>query len=292
MKAAPWFKFFPSDWISGVAGLSAAERGVYVTLLAMIYDKSGPVPLDDARMARMCGLPVHGFRRALEALVSLGKITVEDGAIFNERAKSQLSEREIRIDSAHNAAVSSWEKRKQNQCEENGSAMRAQSGRNATCARVPEARIDINTEPSVLSPKPDKPVRTRNAYPEDFQGFWESYPTDANMSKAEASKAWARLSPGDRQKATNSLRAFRAYCTSNPEYRPVHACRYLSQGRFEGHAKVAERSATISVVVKRDSPQGNAWEAYSRATKGKGLPWVNGVWHLPSEWPPELRAAE
>ena len=78
----PWFKFFPSDWLSGVSGLSAGERGVYVTLLAMMYDHGGPIKRDDGRLSRQCGLPKVGFSRALEALIALGKITESDGTLF------------------------------------------------------------------------------------------------------------------------------------------------------------------------------------------------------------------
>ena len=69
----PWFRFFPSDWIAGVSGLSAAERGVYVTLLAIIYDHGSSIIRDDARLARMCGLPTWPFTRALDALIKAEK---------------------------------------------------------------------------------------------------------------------------------------------------------------------------------------------------------------------------
>jgi uncharacterized protein YdaU (DUF1376 family) len=143
-----------------------------------------------------------------------------------------------------------------------------------------------------LCPKPASPVRTRNQYPDDFLKFWGDYPTDANMSKAEAAKAWARLPDDDRQLATKSVGAFRAYCASHPDYRPVHANRYLTQRRFEGHGQIAERSATVSVVVKQGTAQGAAWERHTRQTKSKGVPWTNGVWRFPSEWPPESQTAD
>ena len=97
MSAESWFKFFPSDWLGGTAGLSAAERGVYVTLIAAIYDQGGPIKRDDARLARQCGLPKAGFVRALQALVDLGKIEIEGCDLTNSRAKRELIERENRI---------------------------------------------------------------------------------------------------------------------------------------------------------------------------------------------------
>lgn len=94
MSKDPWFRFFPSDWLGGTARLSAAERGVYITLLAAIYDEGGPIQRSDDRLSRICGLPKAGFRRALEALIDLGKIAVTDGMLSNSRAETELSERE------------------------------------------------------------------------------------------------------------------------------------------------------------------------------------------------------
>ena len=79
------------------AGLSAAERGVDVTLIAAIYDHGGPIRRDDARLARQCGLPKAGFARAPQALVDLGKIEIEGCDLSNSRAKRELIDRENRI---------------------------------------------------------------------------------------------------------------------------------------------------------------------------------------------------
>ena len=134
----PWFRFFPSDWISGVSGLSAAERGVYVTILAIIYDHGKSIARDDARLARMCGLPTPGFTRAVEALLSLGKLTETDGLIFNDRAKNELHERENRKLGASEAAASRWGKTKQKQHQNYADASNEQCEPNATRARIPQ----------------------------------------------------------------------------------------------------------------------------------------------------------
>lgn len=78
------------------------------------------------------------------------------------------------------------------------------------------------------------PKRSRVSYPDDFQDFWKAYPTDANMSKVECLKAWKALSAEDREAARAAIPKFRDYCAKNPTYRAVHACRFLSQRRFEG----------------------------------------------------------
>lgn len=85
-------------------------------------------------------------------------------------------------------------------------------------------------------PESPKPGKGRKAYPEQFEQFWKAFPTDALMSKQDAGKAWAKLDDNDRLKVLASVPAFLAYCRKNPEYRPVHAVRYLTQRRFDGFA--------------------------------------------------------
>lgn len=79
-----------------------------------------------------------------------------------------------------------------------------------------------------------KSKRSKNDYPTDFLEFWAGYPTDPNMSKREAFKAWKRITAEERSQAIAALPAFRAHCQEDPTYRPVHACRFLSQRRAEG----------------------------------------------------------
>jgi uncharacterized protein YdaU (DUF1376 family) len=155
-----WFKFFPSDWISGVSTLSAAERGVYVTILAMIYDHGGPIRRDDARLARCCGLPTPGLMRALDALVLMEKLTLENGLISNFRAEIELHERESRKVEASENASSRWKKNKQNQRVIDATPQEKTCKPNATRApvledKIPEDRIlDINANAFIANGKP------------------------------------------------------------------------------------------------------------------------------------------
>ena len=99
-----WFRFFPSDWLGGTSGLSAAEKGVYVTLIALMYDLGGAIPRDDARLARQCGLPKAGLSKIIDTLLSLGKIEDEGQCLTNSRVKNELTERENRIGTARDGA--------------------------------------------------------------------------------------------------------------------------------------------------------------------------------------------
>lgn len=91
------------------------------------------------------------------------------------------------------------------------------------------------SETTSETPKKRKPKK-RTAYPEAFEAFWKAYPTDPIMSKKAAFDAWGRLSEEDRDKAGQAVSAFAKHCQANPDYRPVHAVRFLSQRRFDGFA--------------------------------------------------------
>lgn len=85
------------------------------------------------------------------------------------------------------------------------------------------------------------PTRSRQSYPKDFEEqFWKVYPTTPVMSKKEAGGAWKRLSEADQQAAIAALPAFKAFLASKPDHPVVHACRFLSQRRFEGFAASPE----------------------------------------------------
>ena len=79
-----------------------------------------------------------------------------------------------------------------------------------------------------------KATRTKVGYPEEFEkNFWQPYPRSPNMSKTEALKAWVKLSPEDQILACQAIEPYRRYLKSKPNLETVHACRFLSQRRFE-----------------------------------------------------------
>lgn len=79
MTAGPtWVRFFPSDWLGGTRGLTMAEAGCYITLIAMMYERGAPLSFDDAALARSCGATARNFQSALRTLIDRGHITKTD----------------------------------------------------------------------------------------------------------------------------------------------------------------------------------------------------------------------
>jgi len=104
--------FYPSDWLAGTRGLSAEETGVYITLIARMYEMAGPIERDDQRLARLCGCKTkNAFVKALEYLIEDGKISVGPEGIFNNRAQKEIENATQKSSKAKQAAEARWERK-------------------------------------------------------------------------------------------------------------------------------------------------------------------------------------
>lgn len=138
MSDSPFFQFYPSDWLAGTRGLTAAETGVYITLVAMMYEAEGPIANDPKRLARLCGSTPAAFRKAMEGLVATRKLIVDERGIFNERAEKEIGKRSEKRASATASANARWQKNEQKQCADDADASISQCERNANQKPEPE----------------------------------------------------------------------------------------------------------------------------------------------------------
>lgn len=192
--ADPWFKFFPSDWLAGTRGLSAAETGVYITLICMMQEREAPIVMDDTRLARLCGLPARNFRRALEALIDQGKVVEKDGGLWNERVGETLLERQKTTSVRSRSASSRWEKIKEKQCEADASAMQVH-----TEAR--SQKLDIKETPNGVSKKRRGSRLSDDWFLPRAWGDWaqaEGFSADTIRSEADKFKDYWISTPGQK----------------------------------------------------------------------------------------------
>lgn len=153
MTSTPWFRFFPSDWLGGTGDLSATEKGVYITLIAMMYDHGEPVPEDHHRLMRRCGLSnIAAFSKVLDALLSTGKIIRTLDGLFNERVRAEVEFSSQKSAVAKQSANQRWQgKDKKNKPPTDANASPAHSVRNANQKPEPDIsslRSDISATPS------------------------------------------------------------------------------------------------------------------------------------------------
>lgn len=142
--------FYPSDWLAGTRGMSDAETGVYITLIARIYEMAGPIERDDERLFRLCGCrSKSAFVKALGYLISEGKIIEVDGMLFNEKAEKVITETVEKSSKAKAAAQSRWN-RKSNKNKGGDNANASPEHMPEACQPKPKPYIKEDTNVSLL----------------------------------------------------------------------------------------------------------------------------------------------
>lgn len=160
MSDNPYIPFYTSDFLGGTSGLTAAQRGVYITIICMIYEAEGPLAQKWDTLARRCGATLPAFKSAISALEDDGKIEVSENGIWSKKCEKHLAHRRHRQRSAKAAAKTRWEKTQQKQRPSEANACSSQC--------QPEPEPDISKGPngplSELPPPIDEISEAVSAY--------------------------------------------------------------------------------------------------------------------------------
>lgn len=139
MSETPYIPFYTSDFLGGTSGMTASCKGVYITILCLIYEAEGPLKQKWDILARRCGCTLPAFKRAVSDLEDDGKLEVSEAGIWSPKCEKHLTQRRERQNSARSAAETRWGKTKQKQGKADAGAMRKQC--------QPEPEPDIKEEP-------------------------------------------------------------------------------------------------------------------------------------------------
>lgn len=123
MSDAPFVNFYTSDFLGGTAGMTAATRGVYITLLCLIYETERPLTQSLETLARRCGCTLPAFKKALAALEEEGKMTVGPDGIWSPKCEKHIALRRERRKSAKAAAEKRWQKSEEKQRKDDADAL-------------------------------------------------------------------------------------------------------------------------------------------------------------------------
>lgn len=149
MTEAPFVPFYTSDFLAGTSGMTAACKGVYITLLCLMYEGEAPLQQSWETLARRCGCTLPAFRRAVESLQDDGKLTVSEHGIWSEKCDKHIAQRRERQSSAKAAAKKRWQKNQEKQCKPDATAS------NPQCKPEPDPYIREEPKGSlVISPDP------------------------------------------------------------------------------------------------------------------------------------------
>jgi uncharacterized protein YdaU (DUF1376 family) len=88
-----FYKMDPADWDNGTARLSLEQEAAYLRIVNHIHKHKGPVPNVDRVLAGMFRASTRKAKALIRELLDAEKIFIEDGAIWNNRARSDLVHR-------------------------------------------------------------------------------------------------------------------------------------------------------------------------------------------------------
>lgn len=140
--------FYPSDWLAGTRGLTPAETGVYITLVAMMYERQEPLSFDCARLARMCNCPAGTFRKILAVLLAEKKILETPAGIWNERVETEIRSAREAMKAAsergRNAVNARWAAVKPQSDDAENAAVKPQSDEQKSRSNTPKNPNEIS----------------------------------------------------------------------------------------------------------------------------------------------------
>lgn len=89
----PWYKRYPRDFWDGTEDLTLEEDGAYNRLIDWMYERGGPLPNDDAKLAGRLRVHINKWRPIRKRLFALQKLFITRDGIFNHKVQEVLSER-------------------------------------------------------------------------------------------------------------------------------------------------------------------------------------------------------
>lgn len=242
MTSVPFMQLYIADYIGDTQHLTTEQHGAYLLLLMAMWRADGRLPNDPSKLARIARVSPRRWHLLADDVMAF--FTVDGTEITQKRL---LQERQ-KCDSISQKRSVSGARGGRAKALKNKELAVANAIDLPEHSHIPEPYKKEEPNGSLSETSSDPKPKKRKSYPEDFEATWLSYPRDPNMSKAEAFAAWKRLDAADKDALAASIPAFVAYCRANPDYRPIHMCRYIAKRRFDGHGQQPE---PVSVPEER-----------------------------------------
>lgn len=148
MSGTPYIRFFGDDWLSGTQSLTLEERGVLITLVALTATAGEAPAYDVERLARRLGCTRAKTIKLMNALCETGKITIEDGRIYQARALKETKKAQENSEKQTKIANARWAKSDAKTNENKPSADATALPRE--CQPEPEPELDTIGNPIVV----------------------------------------------------------------------------------------------------------------------------------------------
>lgn len=207
-----WMPLYIADYLSDTAHLTTLQHGAYL-LLIMHYWIKGKLPDNEDVIRRIARMDRRQWADHRDMMASL----FESGWV-HKRIDAELSKaiEKSKVNSA-NATKRHSEPPPKTERTHTQSQLHIQKEEIESCLVAPATQ-----------------TKSKGKYSQEFEvNFWQPYPRTATMSKKQTWDAWQHLQPDQRQDACKAIQPYRDSLRGGEKF-TVHACRFLSQRRFEG----------------------------------------------------------
>jgi hypothetical protein len=164
MAKDPAFLFYPNDWLGGTMGMTFEEKGAYIDLLMLQFNRGH---LTTHMMGQVVG-------QLLDKLLIKFKKD-DDGLYYNERLEIEIDKRKSFIQTRLNnrLGINQYSKKE-----------------GQVTSHMTSHMEDEDEDVSFLSLKGvqgEEPIQEKNGYitPKLFEDFWELYPKKTDKGKAK-----------------------------------------------------------------------------------------------------------
>lgn len=174
--------------------MSDAETGVYITLIATMYEMAAPIERNDDRLYRVCGSKSKAsFVKSLNYLMSEGKIIETEEGLFNEKVSKVIQQTIEKSDKAKAAAQSRWDRKpSKNKGSNDADACETHMPEGCQLELEPELYKKEDTDVSLSLARPNDDIGDAfNAYNEMAERL--GLPVAKVLSKTRAAGIKARL---------------------------------------------------------------------------------------------------
>ncbi len=184
----------PSKALSGMIGLSLEERGVYNTVLDLLYSTWRPLEDNRAFIAGWCGCAVQKLNPIIRRLIETGRLITftEDGRTyvsdeaFESERKAVKGAAKTRSGRAEVEEKSGEVGEKSAGVEENPPTCRDEDQQNQPLAALEKRREEKRREETPLAPKgapTSNPIKLRKA---DVEAVWSITPRESRERSSRA----------------------------------------------------------------------------------------------------------
>jgi uncharacterized protein YdaU (DUF1376 family) len=109
MAALPYMPLFVADYLADAAHLSTVQHGAYLLLIMNYWQRGGPLPDDDKRLASIARLGPREWARHRDILSEF--FSIADGAWSHSRIQAELAHVEAKSLKSKKAAQASVQRR-------------------------------------------------------------------------------------------------------------------------------------------------------------------------------------